>query len=69
MHLISHEAGGCITVRLCVFVSQHLSSTAAGTNPLKNWDVESETLCPVLSKQHLKTGGVICLNPSRQAAA
>lgn len=43
MHLISHEAQGCITVRLRVFVSQHLPRTVTVSNPLKDIDVVSET--------------------------
>lgn len=63
MHLISREAGGCIMVRLRVFVSPHLSWMAAAPNPLKDVDAYSETLRSVLFKHCLETRGVICLNP------
>lgn len=64
MHLISHEAQGCITVRLRVFVSQHLFRTVTVPNPLKDIDVVSETLRSLLFKHCLETRGLICLNPS-----
>lgn len=69
MHLISHEAQGCITVRLRVFVSQHLPRTVTVSNPLKDIDVVSETLRSLLFQRRLQTRGLICLNPPHTAAA